>query len=71
LRDEQPAARRMPSARRQRLEMLLGILGFFTVVSFVVAAYAELTGKSGLQEVIVLVVFLVATWFAYTAWRRS
>ena len=62
---------RGPSARRQRLEMVLGILGFFTVVSLVVTVVAEVRGDSALVEVIVLVFFLGLTYYAYRAWQRS
>ena len=59
------------TARKQHLEMVLGMLGFFTVISFVVAAAAEVQGKSAGVEVLVLVAFLAATWLTYRAWRRA
>lgn len=58
-------------ARKQHLEMVLGLLGFFTLVAFVLAAIAEVQGKSAISEVLVLVAFLTATWFAYRAWRKA
>ena len=60
-----------PSARRQRMEMLLGILGFFTVVALVVTVVAEVRGEPALVEVIVLVFFLSLTYYAYRVWQRS
>ena len=63
--------RRAPSARRQRWEMALGILGFFTLVSLVFAVVAELRGEPALAEVIVLLFFLGATYYAYRSWQRS
>ena len=60
-----------PSARRQRWEMLVGILGFFTFVSLVTTVVAEVRGDPALTEVIVLVFFLSLTYYAYRAWRRS
>ena len=62
---------REPSARRQRMEMVLGILGFFTVVALVVTVVAEVRGEPALVEVIVLVIFLSLTYYAYRVWQRS
>ena len=62
---------RGPSARRQRMEMVLGILGFFTVVALIVTVVAEVRGEPALVEVIVLVFFLSLTYYAYRAWQRS
>ena len=62
---------RGPSARRQRLEMVLGILGFFTFVALVVTVVAEVRGDPALVEVLVLVFFLALTYYAYRAWQRS
>ena len=58
-------------ARRQRLEMVLGILGFFTFVALVVTVVAEVRGDPALVEVLVLVFFLGLTYYAYRAWQRS
>lgn len=58
-------------ARRQHLEMVLGLLGFFTVVSFVAAAVAEVQGRPATSEVLVLVAFLAATYLTYRRWRRT
>jgi hypothetical protein len=51
--------------------MALGILGFFTAVSLVFAVVAELRGEPALVEVIVLLFFLGATYYAYRSWQRS
>jgi len=59
------------TARKQHLEMVLGMLGFFTVISFLVAAAAEVQGKPAGAEVLVLVAFLAATYLTYRAWRRA
>ena len=48
-----------PRARAQRLEMLIGILGFFTAVALVVTVIAEFQGKPALREAVVLLVFVV------------
>ncbi len=58
-------------ARKQHLEMVLGLLGFFTFMAFVVTVVAELQGKPALTEALVLVVFLAATYVAYRAWRKA
>ena len=58
-------------ARKQHLEMVLGMLGFFAFVAFVGAAAAELQGKSAGTEVLVLVAFLAAMYVTYRAWRRA
>lgn len=60
-----------PSARRQRWEMLLGILAFFSLISLVITVITEVRGDSALAEVVVLVGFLIATYAAYRAWQRS
>jgi hypothetical protein len=62
---------RVPSARRQRWEMALGIFGFFSAVALVVTVVAEIRGEPALVEVIVLVFFLSLTYYAYRAWQRS
>lgn len=59
------------TARKQHLEMVLGMLGFFTFIAFVVAATAELQGEPAGAEVLVLVVFLAAMAVTYRAWRRA
>jgi hypothetical protein len=53
------------------MEMVLGILGFFSVVALVVTVVAEVRGDPALVEVIVLVFFLSLTYYAYRVWQRS
>jgi hypothetical protein len=60
-----------PIARRQRLEVLMGFTGFFTLVAFVSAAAAELRGGAGAVEVLVLLFFLTILGLTYRSWRRS
>jgi predicted branched-subunit amino acid permease len=48
-----------PRARAQRLEMAIGILGFFTVVAFIVTVVAELRGQPALRPALVLACFAV------------
>lgn len=59
-----------PRARAQRLEVLVGVLGFFTAVSLLLAVVAELHGEPATREVLVLLVFLVPLAAAVWAWRR-
>ncbi len=60
-----------PTARRQRFEVLVGLLGFFTVVALVTTVVAEVQGKPALREALVLAVFSLATYLAVRGWRRS
>lgn len=60
-----------PAARRQRLDMLIGIFGFFTLAAFVVAVLAEVQGKSALREAVVLLFFAVLLGLVVRARRRS
>ncbi|MGI8614963.1 MAG: hypothetical protein ACR2KL_13620 [Nocardioidaceae bacterium] len=60
-----------PRARAQRLEMLVGILGFFTAAAFGTAVVAEVRGQNAVLEALVLLAFVVALSFAIRAWRRA
>jgi hypothetical protein len=60
-----------PRARAQRLEMVIGILGFFTAVAFVVTVVAELRGELALREALVLLGFVVLLGLAILARRRT
>ena len=59
-----------PIARRQRLELLMGFTGFFTLIAFVSAVAAELRGRAALVEVLVLLFFLGVLGLTYRSWRR-
>ncbi len=48
-----------PRARAQRLEMVIGILGFFTAVAFIVTVVAEVRGQPALRPALVLAGFVV------------
>ena len=60
-----------PTARRQRFEVLIGLLGFFTAVALVTTVVAEVQGKPALTEAGVLAAFSLATYLAVRGWRRS
>lgn len=46
-----------PRARAQRLEMVIGILGFFTAVAFILTVVAEIRGQPALRPALVLAGF--------------
>lgn len=56
---------------RQRLEMLGGFVGFFTVLALVNAAGLIVSGRPSLWASFVLVLMLVASWATFRAWRRA
>ena len=58
-----------PRARAQRIEMLIGILGFFTAVAFIDTVVLELRGKEALRSALVLLGFVVLLGLAIR-WRR-
>ncbi|TQF74621.1 hypothetical protein FK531_00490 [Rhodococcus spelaei] len=57
--------------RRQQLEMLIGLLGFFTVVVFVAAAAGIVRGNPGVTPSLVLLGCAAALALAVRAWRRA
>jgi uncharacterized membrane protein len=58
-----------PKARAQRIEMLIGVLGFFTAVAFIETVVLELRGKEALRSALVLLGFVVLLGLAIR-WRR-
>jgi lysylphosphatidylglycerol synthetase-like protein (DUF2156 family) len=60
-----------PGAQRQRLEILVGLLGFFTLAALVSTVVAELRGQAAVGEAVVLFGFAVALWFSVRAWRAK
>ena len=58
-----------PRAKAQRIEMLIGVLGFFAAVAFIQTVILELQGKSALGSALILLVFVVLLWLAIR-WRR-
>jgi hypothetical protein len=60
-----------PIARRQRLEVAIGFVGFFTLIAFLNAAAAEISGRPGLVEVLILLFFLIILGLTVRSWRRS
>ena len=65
------ATRSHPRARAQRLDVLIGILGFFTVMALLQAVVLELRGDDAAVAVLVLLGCLVLLGLAYRARRRT
>ena len=58
-----------PRAKAQRIEMLIGVLGFFTAVAFIQTVILELQGKPALRSALVLLGWVVLLGLA-VRWRR-
>ena len=58
-----------PRAKAQRIEMLIGVLGFFTAVAFIDTVVLELRGREALRSALVLLGFVVLLGLAIR-WRR-
>ncbi|PTR25783.1 putative secreted protein with PEP-CTERM sorting signal [Rhodococcus sp. OK519] len=60
-----------PSRRRQSLEMLIGILGFFTAMAFLAAAVAIVRGEPSATSSLVLLACVAALGGAIVLRRRT
>ena len=60
-----------PRARAQRLDVLLGILGFFTAMAAIQTVVLELRGDSALGAAMLLLVLVLATWAVWRARRNT
>jgi hypothetical protein len=58
-----------PRAKVQRIEMLIGVLGFFTAIAFIQTLLLELQGKPALRSALLLLGFVVLLGLA-VRWRR-
>ena len=58
-----------PRAKAQRIELLIGVLGFFTAIAFVQTVVLELQGKPALRSALILLGFVVLLGLAIR-WRR-
>ncbi|MEV0948585.1 hypothetical protein [Rhodococcus sp. NPDC049939] len=59
-----------PVAKRQRLEVLIGIFGFFTAMAFIAAVVEIVRGDPGVMPAMVLLGCLVLTGLAVRARGR-
>ncbi len=62
---------RSRKVQRENLEIGLGFLGFFTLVSVIVTVVAEFSGKAALAEALVSGIFVTLTYLVYRKWRRA
>ena len=62
---------RSRAARQMNLEVVLGILGFFSIMAVASLVAAELSGRAAVFESLVAIGFLGLTWMTYRAWRRG
>ncbi len=60
-----------PRARAQRLDMLLGILGFFAVMALVQTVVLEVRGDPAGFSAAVLAVLVLAVWLVWRARRNT
>jgi len=60
-----------PRARNQRLEMVIGIIGFFAVAALVNVVASLVQGKPVLMPMVVLVAFTALLGYAVRVRRRS
>jgi hypothetical protein len=51
--------------------MVIGVLGFFTAVAFVITVVAEIQGEPALRPALVLLLFVVLLGLAIRARRRT
>ena len=58
-------------ARAQRLDMLLGILGFFTLMATIQTVVLEVQGKPAGGSAVLLAVLLVLCWLTWRARRNA
>ena len=56
---------------RQRLEVLGGLVGFFTVLALVNAVGLIAVGRPSMLASFVLLLMMAASWYTFRAWRRA
>ncbi|CRK53745.1 conserved exported hypothetical protein [Rhodococcus sp. RD6.2] len=62
---------RRRARKRQQLEMLIGILGFFTLMALIAAVVGIVGGDQGATPSLVLLGLVVALGAAIRSWRRA
>lgn len=58
-------------ARAQRLEMLLGIIGFFAFIATIQLVVLEVRGEPAVKAAVLLAVLLAALWFVWRLRRNT
>jgi hypothetical protein len=66
----QTPAERARQRRRENLDMLLGALGFFTAVVFLLTAIGEIRGESSVLRPLLLAVLVVLFWVLLRVRRK-
>lgn len=56
---------------RQRLEVLGGFVGFFTVLALVNAVGLIAVGRPSMLASLLLLLMMAASWYTFRAWRRA
>ncbi|HET9726807.1 MAG TPA: hypothetical protein VFP28_07815 [Gemmatimonadales bacterium] len=59
-----------PRARAERLELLMGFLGFFTVMAFIQTVVLELRGQNAVGAALLLAGLVAALYLAWRARRK-
>lgn len=59
-----------PRARAERLELLMGFLGFFTVMAFIQTVVLELRGENAVGAALLLAGLVAALYLAWRARRK-
>lgn len=60
-----------PRARAQRLDMLLGIVGFFAFMAVIQTVVLEVRGQPAVGSALLLAVLLAVLWFIWRARRNT
>ncbi|GAA1234794.1 hypothetical protein [Oryzihumus leptocrescens] len=59
-----------PRARAERLELLMGLLGFFTLMAFIQTLVLELRGQNAVGAALLLAGLVAALYLAWRARRK-
>ena len=59
-----------PRARAERLELLMGLLGFFTIMAFIQTVVLELRGQNAVGAALLLAGLVAALYLAWRARRK-
>ena len=62
---------RSAEARRHNLEVILGLLGFFSLMAFIQLVASELRGDAPAGYAVVTALLLGLTYWTYRRWRKA